>query len=194
MFFVIGGDEVDASRRSDVIVLIFMDPAEQWYPVGRPRCVDCGGQLDAKDARGKWIAVRVIERRLALGAGRVHSDDGLRRCTKCGSLFTDTRYGWGWLSLRAYVAPIRPSTLDALSQVAGVIGILGVFLWALTPLGWWIIPVAAVWFVSCTVAAVWLEDLSGEWDVPDSALACARRPADNRNHPPTDSCGSKRAR
>ena len=198
LFFVIGGEEVEASKRTDVIVLIFMDHAEQGYPVGRPRCVDCSGRLHVKGACGEWIEVKVLERRLALGTGCAHPDDGLRRCSECGSLFTDTRHGWGWRPLDAYVPPVRPSTLDTLSQMACVSGILGVlaliYLWDLTPLGWWVIPVAAVWFVSCMAATGWLEDLSHEWDIPDSALAGARRMADIQNRAPTTSFGVKRAR
>ena len=191
LFFVIGGEEVDASGSLDVFRLIFMDPDGQWYPVGRPRCVDCGGRLDAKDAQGKWIDLHDLERRLArTGARGQDFAHGLRRCADCGSLFTDTRYGWRGWPVKAYLAPLRPSTLDTLSQVAFISGIHGalglILLWALSLSGWWVLPVAPIWFVSSMAAAGWLYDLSHEWDIPQSALDCARRAADGRDRTPRE--------
>ena len=183
MFFVIGGEDVDASESQDTDRLIFVDPGGWRYPVGYPRCVDCGGGLRAKDARGEWIEVNELARGLVLtGAGRVDFADGLRSCASCGSRFTDTRYGWGWRPVKAYGARFRPSKWANLSQVAGVGAILGPFAlmawWPADVSGWWIIPGAAIWLVAFTAVAAFLDDLYTERNIPRSALDAARRAAD----------------
>ena len=180
LFFVIRGEEVDASDSlEDRVGLIFMDPDRQFYTPGYPRCLDCGGMLLAKGGHGKWIEVLDLERNAAhFGARFVDFADGLRQCAACGSRFTDTRYGWVW-PLKAYASRIRPSTLDALSQVAvgsGLFGVVGL----ISVAEWWVIPVGAVWFVSCMAAASWLVDLVRERDIPQDVLDAARRAADPR--------------
>ena len=183
VFFVIGGEDVDASDSQDIDRLVFVDPGGQRYPVGYPRCADCGEGLQAKDARGRWIEVNELACGLVLtGAGRVDFADGLRWCAMCGSRFTDTRFGWGWRPVKAYGARCRPSVWDTLNQVAAVSAILGplalISLWPADLSGWWIILVAAIWFVAFGAAAGFLDILYHERNIPESALDAARRAAE----------------